>query len=209
MGNFEDDDIEKESLLTEKSLQLSLSAPRFAPYGTAPRTVLLSADPSADPYVDHQNDNAHSDYNVHSGIRERIMHLIYNTSLGDNLPHPHLIESSDNTTRFLGSVLPLKWQNHVRDSGGFRYISDNLVKLSFPVGAVANPRAAKVFLQLTNQLHTLRYGSNHESQFIDMFFPRNVPRNQLKGMLFFVHGGAWGSGKPWIYRVRQNTELLL
>lgn len=205
MRQREDD--EKESLLTEKALQLSLSAPRCAPFGTAHRSVMFSSDPSADPYVDHHNDQAHSDYNVHSGIRERLMHLIYNASLDPHsLPHPHLpvgLESSDNMTRFLGSILPLKWQNHVRDSGGFRIISHSLISMAFPPAVVSNPSAARIFLQLTNQVHTLRYGSHHESQFVDVFFPPNVPRDEVTGMVFFVHGGAWGSGKPLFYRVRQ------
>jgi acetyl esterase/lipase len=203
-----------ETLLTQKSLQLSLAPPRSPPFGTALHSLLVGTSPSAnnDPYADHQDDQAHSDYNNQhsssssssSGIRERLMHLIYNARRdGTIIPHPHVPvgpEGSDQVTRFLGSVLPLSWHNYVRDSGGFRSISDTVVTCSIPAGAVANPGAAVSFLRLTRQMQTIPYGDHHESQFMDMFFPE-CSRQELRGLVFFVHGGAWGSGKPWFYRL--------
>jgi hypothetical protein len=203
-----------ETLLTKKSLQLSLSPPRSPPFGTALHSLLVGTIPSAnnDPYADHQDDQAHSDYNNQhssssssgSGIRKRLMHLVYNARHdGMTIPHPHVPvgpEVSDQVTRFLGSVLPLSWHNHVRDNGGFRSISDTVVTCSIPAGAVANPAAAVSFLRLTRQVQTIPYGDHHESQFMDMFFPE-CPRQELRGLVFFVHGGAWGSGKPWFYRL--------
>eukprot|EP00980_Cylindrotheca_fusiformis_P014718 scaffold4007_cov111-Cylindrotheca_fusiformis.AAC.2 len=132
--------------------------------------------------------------------------------IAHNLLHPHLTvgpDSSVSTTRFLGSVLPLKWLHHVRDNGGFRDISDNLVKMSFLLGGLTNPSAARLFLQLTNQVHRIPYGCNHEYQYIDMFFPTNGTRESVAGLVFFVHGGAWGSGRPWIYRLAARPFLKL
>jgi hypothetical protein len=137
--------------------------------------------------------------------------LIYNAR--STLTHPHLSvgpDVSDKVTRFLGTVMPLNWHNHCRDTGGFRAISDTLVKYSIPMAAVANPGAARSFLALTRQCTSLNYGSD-ESQCIEVFFPPNNNNNNnnntnqnnktVTGMLFFVHGGAWGSGKPWFYRL--------
>lgn len=198
-----------ESLLTKKSLQLSLSPPRCAPFETAHQSLMTAIrNPASQPYVDnHHLDGAHSDYNLHSGIRERLMHLIYNADLHD-IPHPHLaVDSPDGATRFLGSILPLEWQNHIRDSGKFRRISDDLVEYGIPIGAITNPSAAMTMLHLTNRVTKLEYGK-HPSQVIDLLFPDNVPEKDLGGMLIFIHGGAWGSGKTWYYRVRNDVFVL-
>ena len=192
---------DEESLLTEKSFQLSLSPPRCAPFDTAHRSIMTDRNPASKSYIgDHHLDHAHSDYNLHSGLRERLMHLVYNADL-HGIPHPHLaVDSPDGATRFLGSVVPLEWQNSLRDSGGFRRISDTLVEYGIPLGAIMNPSAARTFLQLTHRVKKMKYGQ-HPSQFIDLLFPEGVAEDDLTGMLIFVHGGAWGSGKTWFYRV--------
>lgn len=197
-----------ESLLTTKSLQLSLSPPRCPPFETAHRSVMTIHNPASKPYIDdHHLDQAHSDYNLHSGIRERLMHLIYNADLHD-ISHPHLaVDSPDGTTRFLGSMLPLEWQNKLRDNGGFRRICDDLVQYGIPLGAIMNPSAARNFLNLTHRVEKLTYGK-HPSQFIDLLFPEDVAEDDLTGMLIFVHGGAWGSGKTWFYRVCDDCIVI-
>jgi acetyl esterase/lipase len=207
-----------ETLLTKKSLQLSLSAPRCPPHGTAHRSFLVGKDPSGNPFVDHDHDHddnqAHSGYNRHSGLRERLSHLLqrshFDIPLHHRIPHPHLApgpEVSDQMSRFLGTILPLSWQNSFRDSGGFRSTADTLVTWSIPVGAVTNPSAAAEFLRLTRKVETIPYG-DHEMQFIDMFLPE-CPEAQINGLIFFAHGGAWGSGKPWFYRLTATPFLKM
>lgn len=203
---------EHESLMTKKALQLSLSPPRCPPFGTAHHSVLQGVRPlEDDPYAEHQHDVvAHSNFNLHSGLREGLMHIVYNSRLRGR--HPHLMlgpDGADHVTRFLGSLLPLSWQNHVRDSGGFRSIFDNVVECSIPVGAVTNPSAALSFLRLTKNRRVIRYGSHHESQFIDLYLPEETNQDLWTGMVFFVHGGAWGSGKPWYYRLVAESFLNL
>eukprot|EP00804_Cyclotella_cryptica_P021232 CCRYP_001516-RA/>CCRYP_001516-RA protein AED:0.37 eAED:0.37 QI:65/1/1/1/1/1/2/343/606 len=64
----------------------------------------------------------------------------------------------------------------------------------------------------------LRYGP-HDMQYMDLYWPNiqhkhtndnnnnNTMHNPqetchiLRGILFFLHGGAWGSGHPWMYRL--------
>jgi hypothetical protein len=93
--------------------------------------------------------------------------------------------------------------NEWRDNGTFRRISDRVVKATVSIAAIGNPRAAIRFLDLTNKVKVIRYGK-HKSQFIDMFFPENIQREELSGLIIFVHGGAWGSGATWMYRVREQ-----
>jgi len=204
-------DRESESLMTHRALQLSLSPPRCPPFGTAHRSVLLGVQPFDDPYAELDQDIAHSSYNFHSGLREGLLHVVYNARLRGR--HPHLMlgpDAADEITRFLGSLLPLQWQNHFRDTGGFRSMFDTVVECGIPPGAVANPRAALTFLRLTRQRQSIRYGE-HSCQHIDLFLPdeEHCPRDQWAGMVFFVHGGAWGSGKPWYYRLVAQTFLDL
>lgn len=124
---------------------------------------------------------------------------------------------SNNSNR--RSLVPLSWQHGLRDGGGFKKISDALVtSLAVPMGALANPTAAVNFARLSSKknLLQLRYG-DHPSQFIDVFLPpsedelttnskkrndhKQRKKRRARGMVFFVHGGAWGSGKPWFYRL--------
>ena len=203
-----------ETLLTRKSLQLSLSAPRCPPHGTAHRSILVGEDPSGHPFVDNDHEQANSGYNRHSGLRERLSHLLqrshFDIPLHRRIPHPHLatgLEVSDQMTRLLGAILPLSWQNHFRDSGGFRNTMDTLVSWSIPVGAVTNPSAAAEMLRLTRKRKNFSYG-DHEMQCIDMFLPE-CPEAQISGLIFFAHGGAWGSGKPSFYRLVATPFLKM
>lgn len=185
-----------ENLMTTKALRLSLSPPRCAPVGTAHRVFLDGQVPlHHQPYAEHHEEGeenaAHSDYNLHSGIRENILHLVYQPaprSLG--IRHPHIScgpERADQITRFLGSLLPVSWQNRIRDTGNFRFICDTIVEMSIPVGAVSNPSAVKSFLRLTRARRRICYGE-HEAQFMDVFTPENIDRKDWTGMMFFVHG---------------------
>lgn len=59
-------------------------------------------------------------------------------------------------------------------------------------------KAISRYNKLSKEKIKVKYGK-HPSQFMDMFLPRD-PSTQ-RGLVVFVHGGAWGSGKPWMYRL--------
>lgn len=48
-----------------------------------------------------------------------------------------------------------------------------------------------------SKLTKIEYGSN-KMQFIDLIEPTSASAD---GVVAFVHGGAWGSGQPWMYRL--------
>jgi hypothetical protein len=218
------------TLVTKKSLELSLSPPRCPPHGTMHRSLLVGLDPILNsPYAAHhhhddQSDNheqekgtaAHSAYNHHQGLRDRLAHLLQSQHLEmpkniRSIPHPHLDAGPrlpDQMTRHLGATLPLSWQNAGRDSGMFRSIFDTLVTASMPLAAIGNPSAALQFFRLTRNLKRIRYGV-HDTNFIDLIFPDNCPPTEWTGLVFFVHGGAWGSGQPWFYRLVATPFLTL
>lgn len=130
------------------------------------------------------------------------------TANRDLLWHPHLStgpELGDQITRYLGVLLPVHWHNACRDSGSFRYILDSIVTSTAPTMAITAPSVAYQFLQLTASSQRIRYGS-HPRQYLDLYLPNQQQQQQQQStdptrLIFFVHGGAWGSGLPWFYRL--------
>ena len=58
------------------------------------------------------------------------------------------------------------------------------------------------------------YGDlGHVMQYIDLYLPsHNIKDNgriPIWGTLFFVHSGAWGSGRPWMYQLVAPTFLRM
>jgi acetyl esterase/lipase len=45
-----------------------------------------------------------------------------------------------------------------------------------------------------------KYGES-EHKIIEVIEPKNISKDISSSVLIFVHGGAWGSGKPWMYRL--------
>ena len=203
--------VDPNELLTEKSLALSLAPPRAPPIDTPHRSLLTGLDPhhslqrtaalADDEDVYHQTHSYYTDHTLRQRLSTLLPHI--HLSLPRRLSHPHLPagpELGDRMTRALGSTLSLERQNALRDGGGFRRIVDTLITLSVPGMAIGNPKVAQKFMDLTNNnMTTLRYG-RHPMQKIDLLLPSSTGR-PLGGLLFFVHGGAWGSGLPWMYRL--------
>jgi len=66
---------------------------------------------------------------------------------------------------------------------------------------VTKPKLISSFLSLSSRMRTFNYGTkpSHILQVIDLVPDRNDIRND--SCCIFIHGGAWGSGKPWMYRL--------
>jgi acetyl esterase/lipase len=189
-----------QSLLTPKAFALALSAPRSPPEGTVHRDFLLAKDPSRS--SNSLLEQAHSHTPNHT-LRKRLQELMHKShqKYTQRLPHPHFStgpELGDQITRFLGVVLPVHWHNACRDSGSFRFIVDSIVTVTAPTIGITSPSIAYQFLQLTANSQRIRYGA-HPRQYLDMYLP-TAPTEATR-LIFFVHGGAWGSGLPWFYRL--------
>ncbi|GAX14190.1 prenylcysteine alpha-carboxyl methylesterase [Fistulifera solaris] len=202
----------EQPLLTEKSFSLALSPPRAPPLGTAHRSLLASADDenlSKKPFVLSAS-KQQEDVRTIQALARLQQHLFdQHTFLRKEdrrrrrrrLPHPHLTlvaAPGDRWTRYLSTVLPLRLQNYTRDSGLFRWIVDHLVQASAPLMALTAPSSAlRDFLSLTSIMQKHAYGS-HPMQYIELYLPSERP---VRNLVYFVHGGAWGSGVPWFYRL--------
>jgi len=181
-----------------------------------------STSSKIDDDVDDPDQAKTSSYESHN-LQSRFLQLLQdgNHVLHHNI-HPHLPSSlslPDQLIRFIGRTLPLEWQHRHRDNGNFRNIADGMVKLTCPMIGLSNLRLTHEFLKLsgTKRRRRMRYGDHHAMQYIDLFLPQHDDINQqmqpsagnhingnkvpVRGTLFFVHGGAWGSGHPWMYRL--------
>eukprot|EP00903_Cladosiphon_okamuranus_P014866 g13765.t1 len=114
------------------------------------------------------------------------------------------------TTRFLHRVLPIWAQRSFRDSA-FRAVSDYGVAVGAGFSAVFRPRHAARFLAVGREREDYRYGP-HPRQILEVVQPsptgesvasreRDVGEGEKPKLIVFVHGGAWGSGCTWMYRL--------
>ena len=153
----------------------------------------------------------------HDTLRQRLLQRLLQSHSAarssQSWRHPHLTvvpDRGDQVTRWLGVWLPLSWQRSFRDSGWFRTVCDVLVTTTAPLVPLAAPRAALTFIQHSNRLHHLRYGT-HARQYLHLILPSTSSSDKSRSprrILVFVHGGAWGSGMPWMYRLVAHEQFL-
>jgi pimeloyl-ACP methyl ester carboxylesterase len=199
-------------LVTKKSLAIALSAPRAPPSGSTHRAALLGREVTENPYHKSLTDT------TSPRLQQRLFRQLRNAyrTAASHAPHPHLpsaLDTGDVVTRALGAWLSVASQNRFRDSGGFRRLVDFLVVLSAPAIPLSAPSAGWNFLMLTKRVKKLRYGLN-SLQYIDFFLPYDPAETftntrSARRLIFFVHGGAWGSGEPWMYRLVAGAFLEL
>ena len=114
----------------------------------------------------------------------------------------------------LHKLIPLSWQHKFRDSGGIQAILDLGAVFLASIIMIRNPSFISKFLELGKLIKVYQYGetdrhiiqvfkvhpSNSSSDFVPYFNRATI----------FVHGGAWGSGQLWMYRlIAYNYAKLL
>jgi len=129
-----------------------------------------------------------------------------------NLPPPPCPKSdpNDDSFREVRDSWPLGLQHFLRESGILRSLEDVLILVGVPALIQQYPGVLSDFFHLStssafmndndssrtkSKLTNIQYG-NHKMQFLDLIEPE-----QPNGVVAFVHGGAWGSGKPYMYRL--------
>jgi acetyl esterase/lipase len=88
----------------------------------------------------------------------------------------------------------------MRDSGFLRGLIDGLVYLNVPELVQRYPHALGNYLSLP--VKTIAYGE-HPMQTLDIL----THQESSKGLVVMCHGGAWGSGRPWMYRLTASPFL--
>ena len=130
-------------------------------------------------------------------------------------PH-NLAEFSftDKITQKLVPKLPISISNVLRNN--FEHIVDRMTKFLVSIMATSKPQLIIRFLQLSRRIKTIilnkndkndnnnnnnnnnnKSTENENDEYLEIF---DGP-DKIGHVLLFVHGGAWGSGKPWMYRL--------
>ena len=104
----------------------------------------------------------------------------------------------DAVTRVLHNVLPVASQSALRDYG-FQGINDSVCALLAVPLSMSSPSLLLRFLQLGSSRKLEGYGPRGSRHKLHLFESSDAADPST--LLVFVHGGAWGSGRPWMYRL--------
>lgn len=90
--------------------------------------------------------------------------------------------------------------NGLRNSGGARFIADTGVELGAVPGlALRHPsKVGAGYVKARRNVSRHMYGK-HARQFVEHYPPTGDSGGGRTRVLYFIHGGAWGSGKSWYY----------
>lgn len=204
---------EQSKLLSPKALAASLTPPRVPPFGSVHHAIYTNRPNIPNKWKTHyhlhdsleeqKNQQQHSRHHHHqhheSSVHKLIRRMMHHWEHVPSHAHPHMAPTSpDAATRWLRkNVLGKESLNYLRDSGYFRSIIDASVSCGISRTAIVHPLLAWKHMELTRRRTTLVYGS-HPRQFVDVLVPQHATPRRL---VVFVHGGAWGSGCPWMYRL--------
>lgn len=133
------------------------------------------------------------------------------------VPDP-AVDPADNVLRSLQETWPLPAVQLMRDSGIVGWLSDVSVILGLPSLFRAYPSALRRFLRLSGwvwtgpgggegrtRLQTVSYGP-HPKQIVDVLEGTAAAADPSR-LVVICHGGAWGSGRPWMYRLAAEPFL--
>ena len=142
---------------------------------------------------------------------------------------------ADKFTQKFIPKLPISISNALRNN--FEQIVDHLTKVLISILVTFKPQLILRFFNLKNRIKTIQlnvndnnndfYKNNNNNENNNM--KKNYKKNdeyleifdgpdKTGNVLIFVHGGAWGSGKPWMYRlvaegiakrIRPCTKVIL
>lgn len=234
-GNAKNDREATNQMITPKVLALSLSPPRVPPFGTMQRSLyharviddrkVVVARPLASQLQRYHvrkvltsRPEGSSTMSLYVTLHEKFLRQLqmqkHRQRSSVYQPHPHLLErSADTTTRSIGYYWPVQQQNWFRDSGTFRCVVDILVAITGVPALVFTTLPQDCifpFLRLTRMCQKIPYGP-HRLQYIHLYHFQQEPKGSLASnhrLIVFVHGGAWGSGHPWMYRLIAGPFLF-
>eukprot|EP01032_Pedospumella_encystans_P012631 gene12631-14600_t len=139
----------------------------------------------------------------------------------DNIIAKQNVRIADFITACLHRILPLSWQNAFRNAGGISILSDLSVLILGATMALTDVQLLLDMVQISKKISRFQYGATATHR-VEIFRPvNNVVNfgksarsagqvitsnhaNKTSKILVFVHGGAWGCGQLWQYRLVAN-----
>lgn len=102
------------------------------------------------------------------------------------------------------------FHNFVRDSGLFIALTAVLSLQSGWRLLQKQPSILWTYLRLRLNRRLIYYGQESSHQKMEFFFPpSDNSKEPVSGLVIFVHGGAWGSGSPAMYRLVARPFLKI
>jgi acetyl esterase/lipase len=95
--------------------------------------------------------------------------------------------------------VPVSVQHYARDQGIARFIMDTSVTFGVIPLVASDPPQLSRFIAAGNDMKSFRYGQLKEQNL--QVYTSDISSTTAPSVLILVHGGAWGSGKPWMYRL--------
>mmetsp|Transcript_20135 Transcript_20135/g.19437 ORF Transcript_20135/g.19437 Transcript_20135/m.19437 type:complete len:394 (+) Transcript_20135:112-1293(+) len=95
--------------------------------------------------------------------------------------------------------IPTSVQHYARDKGIARFIMDTSVTVGVIPLVANNPPQLSRFIAAGRNMKSFRYGQLNEQNL--QIYTKDISSTTAPSVLILVHGGAWGSGKPWMYRL--------
>ena len=134
-------------------------------------------------------------------------------SIALSLPIP-IPKEEVGIVKYILTSLPISLIYKLRDSGVINILNDVMVSF-IGIGLLfTKPSLLLDFLTLSKKIKIFKYG-NSRQKYLEIF-NTNINKNKdnndndiNKDILLFVHGGAWGSGKPWMYRLIASGLAIL
>ena len=104
--------------------------------------------------------------------------------------------------RYGSSAVDRVMHNFIRDSGLFSTLMAVLSLQNIIFILQKQPGIVWRALNLMVKRRLIYYGQISTAQRMEVFFPPNdSSKEPVSGLVIFVHGGAWGSGSPAMYRL--------
>ena len=97
--------------------------------------------------------------------------------------------------------IPVRVQRWIRDSGLGRSIADFSVLLLAAPLALSQPCLILRFISSYRWRKSFKYGENKKEKIEVFHLDNDYNDESTTNVIIFVHGGAWGSGHPWMYRL--------
>lgn len=85
----------------------------------------------------------------------------------------------------------------------FRFLADAGTAVGAALYVLFAPHLLKSYLRLTYSEISIRYGTLSRQVLSKIALPKDdrISSRRPASILFLIHGGAWGSGAPWMYKL--------
>lgn len=157
-----------------------------------------------------------SSFTIPSYVQQRPRSILRSTETRES-DVKQVDQSDDNGFRKMRKTWPLWYQNGLRDTGALRTIMNSLTRyVAAPVFYYENPSCLPEFVRISgypqlitnliapekSRIHfSIESYGPHPSQYAEVMVSDTEKDCKDLPLLIFVHGGAWGSGFPTMYRL--------